>query len=36
MYKIIHQCRKTIPDLNKMIDYLFDEFENLKQLSIPT
>ena len=28
-------CRKTMPDLDKMMDYLIDEFDNLKQLSMP-
>ncbi|MGB9499449.1 MAG: WS/DGAT domain-containing protein [Dissulfuribacterales bacterium] len=28
-------CRKTMPDLDKMIDYLIDEFDKLKQLSMP-
>jgi len=28
-------CRKTIPDLDKIMDCLIDEFENLKQLSMP-
>jgi len=28
-------CRKTMPDLDKMIDYLMDEFNILKQMSLP-